>query len=112
MDLNVKVRNLQLTLQERCRKHIKAIERHEGPNSEAVKKASAYIIFTFFLMRHYIMNTRFSFLPIYDKYIETKSRILTSDVSGIHNIWPAVYAVNSNNYRIADMRYEDLKQAT
>ncbi len=26
MDLNVKVRNLQITLQERCRKHINAIK--------------------------------------------------------------------------------------
>ena len=48
---------------------------------------------------------------MYDKYISTKSRILTSDVSSIHNIWPAVYAVNDDTYRIADMRYEDLKLA-
>ena len=59
MDLNVKMRNLQLTLQERCRKHIKAIRKYKGEEGQAIKEATSYIIFTFFLMRHYIMNTKY-----------------------------------------------------
>lgn len=112
MDLNVRVRGIQLTLQERCKKHLKAIEKYKRADSDAVKRASPYIVFTFFLMRHFIMNTRFTKDVLYDKAIETKSRILTSDATAIHTIWPAVYSVSPGNHSIVEMRYEKLKQAT
>jgi hypothetical protein len=75
MDLNVRVRNLQITLQERCRKHINAIKMFNNNNNnknnkdELIKKASIYILFTFFLMRHFVMNTKHSQTHLYDKSI-------------------------------------------
>lgn len=108
MDLNVSMRSLQLTLQERCRKHIKSIQQYQP---EKVKKASPYIIFTFFMMRHFLMNTKYSNQLIYDKFIDAKSRIMTSDITAIHNVWPAVYAVDPAARKIADMRFQDLNQA-
>lgn len=93
MDLNVKVRSLQLTLQERCRKHVKALNRYRHGVKESLKKVHSYIMFTFYLMRHFIMNTKYQRQLMYDKSVEIRSRIVCSDVCGIHAIWPVVYKV-------------------
>lgn len=103
MDLNIKARQLQITLQERCRKHIAALKAYG--NDDAIKKASTYIIFTFFLMRHFIMNTKYKTAHIYDKAIETRSRLITGDISQMHTIWPVAYSINKDGYKIVDMKY-------
>lgn len=53
-------------------------------------------MFTYYLMRHFIMNTRYTPSILYDKSIEARSRIITGDISGIHTIWPAVYIVGNS----------------
>lgn len=65
-------------------------------------------MFTYYLMRHFIMNTRYTQSILYDKSIEARSRIITGDISGIHAIWPAVYIVGNSQgeIKIVEMRYE------
>lgn len=48
-------------------------------------------------MRHFVMNTKYSQSHVYDKAIETRSRLITGDLSAIHTIWPIAYAINNNN---------------
>lgn len=106
MDSNVKVKNLQITLQERCRKHLQALEKYkESKNTDCIKKSTPYIIFSYYLISHFILNTRFDSERVYDKAIETRSRIITNDVSGIYAIWPVVYSVSKNKIKVVELKY-------
>ena len=77
MDYNIRVKGLQVTLQERCRKHLQSLEKYKDGKSDSIKKATPYIIFTYYLISHFILNTKFGSDRIYDKSIEARSRIVT-----------------------------------
>jgi hypothetical protein len=110
LDIGVKTQNIQMTLQDRCRRHIQVLK---NLGSEAcIKKASLYILFTFFLMRHYIMCVKYARSPSYDKTLECRSRLATaSDATAIHTIWPVTYVVNRKDYRVAEMKHKEIKDA-
>jgi hypothetical protein len=69
MELTPYLRKLQLALQERCRKQVRALrdlslekECQQAVNSEGLlevehmQKAKQYIVFSYMLMKHFILN--------------------------------------------------------
>lgn len=112
MDGNVKVRNLQITLQERCRKHIQALQKYkQSKSSDSIKRSTPYIIFSYYLISHFILNTNFGGERVYDKSIETRSRIITNDVSGIYAIWPVVYSISKSKIKLVELKYDEIKDS-
>jgi hypothetical protein len=68
-------------------------------------------MFTYYLIAHFIFNTSFGYDRIYDKSIETRSRILTNDVSGIYAVWPVVYTVSTNKIKVVELKFNDIKDS-
>lgn len=59
-----------------------------------IKKASLYSIYTFLLLRHYLMNTKFEETLLFEKWVDMKSRMITSDDTSIHTVWPTLYSIS------------------
>lgn len=68
-------------------------------------------MFTYYLIAHFILNSSFGYDRIYDKSIETRSRILTNDVSGIYAVWPVVYSISHQKIKVVELKYNDIKDS-
>jgi hypothetical protein len=79
----------------------------EGDEGEQLMKAKPYIYLTFLLMRHFLLNVKTQRTRLYDQAIEMRSRILSSS-DGLLMIWPTVYAVDTHDHRVIEMRKEEV----
>lgn len=73
-----------------------------------MRKCRTYLMFTYYLIRHFILNTKYGDDIVYDKSVETRSRIITGNISTIHSVWPVVYSINGgeSGTQIVEMRFE------
>lgn len=68
-------------------------------------------MFTYYLIGHFILNIQFGRDRFYDKSIEARSRIFTTDISGIYAIWPVVYSINQLKTKIVELKFEEIKDS-
>lgn len=93
--MSFRLRNLQLILQERCKKHLRVVRevmRGERGEEGCLERAKLYIVLSFLMMKHFLLNQIYPSQINYDLNAEMRSKVATMQ-DPIHIIWPIVYAV-------------------
>lgn len=119
--MSFKLRNLQLILQERCKKHIKAVrEIMQGEvnmdgkgviENKWIDKAKPYIVLSFLMMKHFLLNQIYPNQINFDLNAEMRSKVATME-DFVNIIWPIVYAVGEDSWEIIEMKEKNISKAT
>ncbi len=60
--------------------------------SEWIRKAKPYIVLTFLMMKHFLLNQAYPSQMSFDLNVDMRSKVATLEDS-VNIIWPIVYAI-------------------
>lgn len=124
MDLTPHFRKLQLALQDRCRRHLHILREFHSElsssqaenneniiNQSYMKKARSYVIFTFMLMQHFLLNLHDKRDIFLDANIEARSKLMTYE-DAMQIVWPIAYVVKEDGHEIVELKVENFEQGS
>ena len=72
-------------------------ENQDVIETEMLKRAKPYVVITFLMMKHFLLNQIYGVALHFDLNAEIRSKVATLEES-VNIIWPIPYAVNEESW--------------